>query len=95
MDMFNREGEERRMEKPTSRADTGLPALADPGLMMLGPLTLVRLWADMGRAATSVMPASLLITASPFFWAPPVWVGALMAGHGGKPAAAPRRPVGR
>lgn len=90
---------------PTSkherRAGPAAPALPDagqlPGLMMVSPLTAMRLWADMNRAMSSVLPASLMIAASPFFWAPPLWVGALMAAraaapHGGPAdSAVPRR----
>lgn len=74
-----------------------MPALPDPGLLLVGPLTVMRMWADMNRAVSSAMPASLLIAASPFFWAPPLWVGALMAAQGSAPhggaAAAPKRAV--
>jgi len=83
------------------------PPIPDLGPLMLGPLTVLRLWADMSRSASSLMPASLLIAVSPFFWAPPLWVGALMAAqsaqpHGGaegstatvrEAAAAPKRSV--
>ena len=65
--------------------DLGAGVLPDLGPMMMGPLTGLRLWADMSRAMSSVMPASLLIAASPFFWAPPLWVGALMAGQAATP----------
>lgn len=73
------------MDKPArmpSRAkDVPMPTLPEPGLLLVGPLTAMRMWADMNRAVSSAMPASLLIAASPFFWAPPLWVGALMAAH--------------
>ena len=83
------------------------PPTPDLWPLMLGPLTVLRLWADMSRSASSLMPASLLIASSPFFWAPPLWVGALMAAHSAHPhggaegsaatareaAAAPKRTV--
>ncbi|HYG86340.1 MAG TPA: hypothetical protein VD978_08790 [Azospirillum sp.] len=80
--------------------------LPNPGVLMMSPMTALHLWADLNRAAVSAMPASLLIAVSPFFWAPPLWVGALMAtqsvqAHGGpagstatpKEAASPKRTV--
>ncbi|PWC54749.1 hypothetical protein TSO221_07390 [Azospirillum sp. TSO22-1] len=57
------------------------PPVPDLGPLMLGPLTALRVWADMSRAASSVMPATVVIAMAPFFWAPPVWVGLLMAGR--------------
>lgn len=54
----------------------------DFGTLMAGPFTALRLFADLGRTTASAMPAGLLIAASPFFWAPPLWVGMLMAAGG-------------
>ena len=73
------------MGKPARTTDKAIPALPNPGLMMVGPMTAMRLWADMNRA----LPASLLIAASPFFWAPPLWVGALMAARSAAPHGGP------
>ncbi len=86
------------MSKPARPTDPATPALPDPGLLMIGPLTAMRAWADMNRAVSSALPASLLIAASPFFWAPPLWVGALMAGRSAAPGpdavSRPRRAAG-
>lgn len=57
------------------------PAWPDLGPLMLGPLSALRLWTDLGRSAASMAPATLVIAMAPFFWAPPLWVGLLMAGH--------------
>lgn len=65
------------------------PPVPDLGPLMLGPLTALRMWVDMSRAVSTVMPASLLIASAPFFWAPPLWVGALMAAQSAPPHGKP------
>ncbi len=86
------------MSMPARPADPVTPAPPDPGLLLLGPLTAMRAWVDMSRTVSSALPASLLIAASPFFWAPPLWVGALMAGRSAAPGpdavSRPRRAAG-
>ena len=67
------------MNKGARATDAVPPPLPDLGPLMVGPLTALRMWADVSRAAASVMPATLMIAMAPFFWAPPVWVGLLMA----------------
>lgn len=59
------------------------------GPLMIGPLSVLRMWAEMSRTASNALPASLLLAAAPFFWAPPLWVGALMAAS--RPPSAPSR----
>lgn len=64
----------------------------DLGLLLAGPMaaqvTTLRLMAEASRAAAAYWPASWLVAASPFYWAPPLWVLALMSAstadpHGG------------
>jgi len=69
--------------------DANTPTLPDIGLMLTGPLTALRMWADVNRVTSSMMPAALLIATSPFFWAPPLWVGALMAAQASQPSGGP------
>lgn len=92
----------------TTRRSPPEAAMPNPSLMLMAPMTALHIWADLNRAAVRAMPASLLVAASPFFWAPPLWVGALMAAqsmhaHGGPAgsaatpaqAAVPKRTVAR
>ncbi|HEY0833510.1 MAG TPA: hypothetical protein VGE72_06325, partial [Azospirillum sp.] len=58
---------------PDAKAPADLP---DLGMLMAGPLSLMRAWADVNRATVSWLPATWLVAASPFFWATPFWVGA-------------------
>lgn len=51
-------------------------------------MTGLRLMADASRTMASCWPVAWLAASSPFFWAPPLWVLAMMAGsttdpHGG------------
>ncbi|WP_431857225.1 hypothetical protein [Azospirillum sp.] len=68
-----------------------VPPVPDLGPLMLGPLTALRAWADMSRAASSLMPATVVIAMAPFFWAPPVWVGLLMAGQAARRGESQKR----
>lgn len=52
------------------------PGLADPLALPIGPL---RAMASAGQTMSGLWPAACLVAASPFFWAPPLWILALMA----------------
>lgn len=52
------------------------PGLADPLAMPIGAL---RAMASAGQTMSGLWPAACLVAASPFFWAPPLWILALMA----------------
>jgi hypothetical protein len=58
---------------------------ADPRLAVLCPLTAMRLATEASRAMASVMPALMLAGCSPFFWAPPLWIGLLMGAASARP----------
>jgi len=71
---------------------TSNSAQADIGLMLASPMaaqmTSLRLMADASRTMASCWPAAWLVASSPFFWAPPLWVLAMMTAstadpHGG------------
>ncbi|WP_084536745.1 hypothetical protein [Azospirillum halopraeferens] len=58
-------------------------------------LAVLRWWAGFARATAPLLPAGVLVAASPFHWAPPLWVGAFMAGGGAGPAAPAGAPASR
>lgn len=69
-----------------TEADRRLPAMPGPlelSAAWVAPFAACRLMADLGRTAFTVWPATMLVAPSPFLWAPPFWVLALMTGGGG------------
>lgn len=75
-----------------SRALPAIAACNDAALMMANPMVLpitgLRLLAEASHTMATCWPAAWLVASSPFFWAPPLWVLAMMASsstdpHGG------------
>ena len=76
-----------------TKMTTPSPGLADALAVQTGTL---RAMASAGQTMSILWPAACLVAASPFFWAPPLWVLALMAapssGNGSGPAKPPMGP---
>ena len=65
------------------------PGLADALTMQVGTL---RAMASARQTMSTLWPAACLVAASPFFWAPPLWILALMAAPSPGAGAGPANP---
>ena len=52
---------------------------------MVLPITGLRLLAEASHTMATCWPAAWLVASSPFFWAPPLWVLAMMASSSADP----------